>query len=149
MVPFYGTYQAKMDDKGRIVLPASIRKYIPQGGDMRFVIKKSIYDRCLEMYTFEEWSRQSAEIRERLDFFIPEHVAFWRQFNRDVDIVEPDAKLGRISISRNLLDAIGITKEVVFIGVENMLEIWAGESSESSRLSNETFISIARSLSRK
>ena len=149
MVTFYGKYPVRIDDKGRLVLPAAIRKDMPSGGDMRFVIKKSIYDRCLEMYTFEEWTRQTEKIKENLDFFNPDHVIFWREYMRDVDIVEPDSKLGRISISRELLDAIGITKEVVFFGVGFKMEVWAREAFEQSRISNESFISIARSLSRK
>ena len=149
MVTFYGKYPAKTDDKGRIVFPAAIRRDMPAGGDMRFVIKKSIYDPCLEMYTFEEWTRQTDKIKEELDFFNPDHVTFWREYMRDVDIVEPDSKLGRISISRELLDAIGITKEVVFFGVGFKLEVWAKEAFESSRITNDSFISIAKSLSRK
>lgn len=149
MVTFYGKYPVRVDDKGRLVLPAAIRKDMPSGGDMRFVIKKSIYDRCLEMYTFEEWTRQTEKIKEDLDFFNPDHVTFWREFMRDVDIVEPDPKLGRISICRELLDAIGITKEVVFFGVGFKLEVWAKAEFESSRITNDSFISIARSLSRK
>ena len=149
MVTFYGKYPARIDDKGRLVLPAAVRRDMPAGGDMRFVIKKSIYDNCLEMYTFDEWTRQTEKIKENLDFFNPDHVIFWREYMRDVDIVEPDSKLGRISISRELLDAISITKEVVFFGVGFKMEVWAREAFEQSRISNESFISIARSLSRK
>ena len=149
MVTFYGKYPVRIDDKGRLVLPAAIRRDMPAGGDMRFVIKKSIYDNCLEMYTFDEWTRQTDKIKENLDFFNPDHVTFWREFMRDVDIVEPDSKLGRISISRELLDAIGITKEVVFFGVGFKLEVWAKTAFDASRITNDSFISIARSLSRK
>jgi MraZ protein len=149
MVTFYGKYPARIDDKGRIVFPAAIRKDMPSGGDMRFVIKKSIYDSCLEMYTFEEWTRQADKIKESLDFFNPDHVTFWREFMRDVDIVEPDSKLGRISISRELLDAIGITKDVVFFGVGFKLEVWAKEGFENSRIAHDSYISIAKSLSKK
>ena len=68
---------------------------------------------------------------------------------RDVDIVEPDSKLGRISISRELLDAIGITKDVVFFGIGHKLEVWAKDAFEASRITNDNYISIARSLSTK
>ena len=149
MVTFYGKYPAKVDDKGRLVFPVAVRRELPSGADTRFVIKKSIYDPCLEMYTFQEWTEQTARIRESLDFFNPDHVTFWREYMRDVDIVEPDAKLGRISINRELLDAIGVTKEVVFFGVGFKLEVWAREAFEQSRIPSDSFISIAKSLSRK
>ena len=68
---------------------------------------------------------------------------------RDRDIVEPDAKFGRISISRKLLDSIGVNKEVVFSGNDFKIEIWAKERYEASRLSSGDFIAIAESLSKK
>ena len=101
------------------------------------------------MYTFEEWNAQSEKIKETLDFFNPDHVTFWREYMRDCDIVEPDARLGRISISRDLLDAIGVTKEVEFFGIGFKIEIWAKEQFEQSRISNENYVAIAKSLSRK
>ena len=150
MVSFYGKYPAKVDDKGRIEFPAAVRKDMPSDGDMRFVIKKSIYDKCLELFTFEEWTGQTERIKETLDLnFNHDHQIFWREYMRDVDVVEPDAKLGRISISRELLDAIGITKEVVFFGIGYKMEVWAKDEFEKSRISNDSFIAIAKSLSRK
>ena len=68
---------------------------------------------------------------------------------RGIEVVEPDAKLGRISIPRDLLNAISVTKEVVFLGIGSKLEVWAKETYETSRISNEKYVSIARSLSTK
>ena len=62
-------------------------------------------------------------------------------------MVEPDARLGRISIPKKLLEMIGVTKEVVFSGNDYKIEIWAKEKFESSVISSEEFISIAGSLS--
>jgi MraZ protein len=62
-------------------------------------------------------------------------------------MVEPDAKLGRISVPKKLLEMIGVTKEVVFSGNDYKIEIWAKEKFESSVISSEEFISIAGSLS--
>ena len=149
MVTFIGKYTSKVDDRGRLVFPAPLKGAVPPGGDLRFVIKKSLYDDCLEMWSYAEWERESDRIRETLDFFNPQHVQFWREYMRDCDIVEPDAKLGRISISRYLLDAIGVNKDVVFFGINFKIEIWAREKFESSKVSKEDYIAIAQSLSRK
>ncbi len=148
MITFIGEYTSKVDDRGRLVLPAPLKGCLPVGGDMRFVVKKSIYDDCLEMYTFEEWTKQSEKVKDGLNFFNPKHVQFWREYMRDRDVVEPDSKLGRISISRDLLDAIGVNKEVVFFGIDFKIEIWAKEKFEKSRLSNENYTAIAESLSK-
>ncbi|MBQ9400679.1 MAG: protein mraZ [Bacteroidales bacterium] len=146
MVTFIGEYTSKVDDKGRLVFPAPLKGAIPPGSDMRFVIKKSLFSPCLEMYTFEEWEKRSEEVKSKLNFFNKDHALFWREYMRNRDIVEPDAKLGRILISRKLLDAIGINKEVVFSGNDFMIEIWAKEKYDSSEISNEEYIAIAEKL---
>ena len=146
MVTFYGKYTSKLDDKGRLVLPAPLKGALPEGGDMRFVVRKDIFASCLEMYTYEEWERQAAEVRARLNFFNVEHATFWRAYMRDCVIVEPDAKFGRITISKELLEVIGVTKEVEFVGNGFKIEVWAKEKYEASRISNEDFVAIAGKL---
>ena len=68
---------------------------------------------------------------------------------RDRDVVEPDSKLGRITVSRRLLEAIGVNKEVVFSGNDFKIEIWAKENFEQSRISEEEYIALAETLSDK
>jgi len=146
MTAFIGDYTAKLDDRGRLVFPSALKSMLPEGSDQRFVIKKDIFADCLEMYTMEEWEKQSEEVKSRLDFFKEEHARFWRAYMRDRDIVEPDAKFGRISISKGLLDRIGVTKEVVFSGNDYKIEIWAKEKFGSDDLSNDQFVAIAGNL---
>ena len=66
---------------------------------------------------------------------------------RDRAIVEPDGKVGRISIPKKLLEAIGVNKEVVFSGNDYKIEIWAREKFEAARISNDQYISLAGMLS--
>ena len=101
------------------------------------------------MYTYEEWERQSAEVKGKLNFFNKKDAMFWREYMRDRDVVEPDPKLGRITVSRKLLESIGVTKEVVFSGSDFKIEIWAKEKFEGSRISEEEFTALAESLSEK
>ena len=147
MITFIGEYTSKLDDRGRLVLPSAFKSIIPEGGDMRFVIKKSLFADCLEMFTFAEWEKQSAEVKSKLNFFNEEHSKFWREFMRNRDVVEPDPKYGRIMISKKLLDSIGATKDVVFSGNDYKIEIWAKDKYEASEISNEEYISIAGKLS--
>lgn len=147
MITFIGEYSAKLDDKCRVVFPAPFKSLMPTDGDMRFVVKKDIFEDCLEMYTFEEWERQSQEVKSKLNFFNRSHASFWREYMRDRAIVEPDSKLGRISIPRKLLESIGVTKEIVFSGSDYKIEIWAKEKYEASAISNEEFLNIAGQLS--
>ena len=147
MNTFIGEYMVKIDDKGRMVFPSAFKSLMSADGDMRFVIKKDIFEDCLEMYTFEEWERQSSEVKSRLNFFNRDHAMFWREYMRDRAIVEPDGKVGRISVPKKLLEAIGVNKEVVFSGNDYKIEIWAREKFEEARISNEQYISLAGMLS--
>ena len=147
MNTFIGEYTVKIDDKGRMVFPSAFKSLMSADGDMRFVIKKDIFEDCLEMYTFEEWERQSSEVKSRLNFFNRDHAMFWREYMRDRAIVEPDGKVGRISVPKELLGAIGVNKEVVFSGNDYKIESWAREKFEEARISNEQYISLAGMLS--
>ena len=147
MVKFIGEHIAKIDDKGRVVFPAALKSMVPEGADMRFVVKKDIFEDCLEMFTFEEWERRSEEVKSKLNFFNREHAMFWREYMRNRAIAEPDAKVGRITIPVKLLEAIGVMMEVVFSGNDHKIEIWAKKKYEESAISNEEYIAIAGKLS--
>ena len=146
MVKFIGEYSAKIDDKGRLVLTSALKVIMPDV-DMSLVIKKDIYEVCLEVYTYEEWVRQSEELKGRLNFLKKEHAMFWREYMRNRSLVEPDGKVGRINIPKKLLESIGADKEVVFSGNDHKIEIWAKERYESNEISNEDFVALAGMLS--
>ena len=64
----------------------------------------------------------------------------------DTVTVTPDAKLGRITVPRELLDKAGIEKEVVFLGVDYKVEIWAKEELEGGSLSPEEFRMMGKKI---
>ncbi len=147
MIKFIGEYTAKIDDKGRLVLPSAFKAAMAaEAQDMRLVVKKDIYEDCLEVYTFAEWERQSEELKGRLNFFSRDHARFWRTYMHGRAVVEPDAKFGRIGIPKRLLDEIGAGREVVFCGNDHKIEIWAKEKYGAAIASDEEFISLAENL---
>lgn len=147
MVKFIGEYTVKLDDKGRLVLPSAFKSVMPAGEDMKFVLKKDIYENCLEMYTYAEWERQSEEVKSKLNPFNRKHSTFWREYMRNRAVVEPDSKIGRITIPRQLLESIGVRKEVVFAGNDYKIELWAKESYEASSISGEEYAALAEMIS--
>lgn len=152
MVRFYGKTTGKVDDKGRIVLPAIFRELMAKSGesDTTMIIKKSIHGTCLDLYTLDEWARRSDKMMDALDTELnPEHAAFWSKYNDDLHYVVPDGKLGRLNIPSELLEQVGITKEVVFAGVGYKIEIWAKERRASGLISDEAFKQTAVRLSEK
>ncbi|MGN0191235.1 MAG: division/cell wall cluster transcriptional repressor MraZ [Candidatus Cryptobacteroides sp.] len=147
MASFIGQYEAKIDDKGRLVFPAAFKSLLPAGEVPRLVIKKNIFEDCLEMYTGKEWERQSEELKSKLNFLNKDHAAFWRKYMRDCAEVTLDARIGRFAIPRNLLEKIGVTKEVVFSGNDYKIELWAKEKFAASEISDEAYLKIAGTLS--
>ena len=147
MTGFFGRHTAKIDDKGRLVIPSAIKNAVP-ADQQEFVIRKDMHSDCLEMYTWQEWSNMSQAVRSKLDLaFDDEHIRYWRTYMSNTASVTPDAKLGRISIPKELLEAAGITKEVVVLGVDYKVEIWAKEKMDGGCLSAEEFRQLGKKIS--
>lgn len=147
---FIGEHEAKMDDKGRVVFPSPLKNVIPEEADMTFILHKDIHRRCLEMFTLEQWQVQTQAVMSKLDLlFDPDHAEFWSKYMEDSAIVEPDPKVGRISIPRRLQDAIGLSKDVIFAGKGYKIEVWDKDSYLSGKMSDEKYRALAKEMSHK
>ena len=146
MANFIGEYSVKVDDKGRVILPSSFKSCISGNEDQRFVVKKDLFSNCLEMFTYEQWAKESESVKSRLNFFNREHTAFWREYMRDRAIVEPDAKFGRLSIPKKLLEQIGVEREVIFAGNDHKIEIWAKSEYELTKMHEGDFTALAENI---
>jgi MraZ protein len=150
MVRFYGTASGKVDDKGRVVLPAAFRDAMVRGGseNMAVVVKKNVQQCCIDLFPEEEWEKRSGKVLEGIDPELnTEDADFWTKYNDGVYTLVLDGKLGRLNIPSELLEGAGITKEVVFGGVGYKLQIWNPELRKSSLLSDEKFKETASRLS--
>ena len=148
VIMFVGEHIAKLDDKGRLVFPAPL-KATAEGErtvKLRFVLKKDLFSHCLEMFVYEEWEQESEKVKGRLNFFNRDHAAFWREYMRDRAVVEPDEKMGRITIPKRLLDMIGVQKEVVFSGNGHKLEVWAKERFEEAKIEESVYVALAEKI---
>ena len=145
---FIGEHTTKLDDKGRLVFPTQLKALAEceGAGKLRFVVKKNTFRACLEMRTEKEWKRQSEEIRARLNPFNRKHDQFWSAHMSDTALVEPDEKMGRIQIPKNLLEMIDARKEVVFAGKDYKIEVWAKEHFSKSKLSESEYIELAEEI---
>ncbi|MDR2585513.1 MAG: hypothetical protein LBC84_04735 [Prevotellaceae bacterium] len=127
---FIGTHIVKLDDKGRLVFPSSLKAQAEREGaeKLSFVVKKIVDLDSLEIVTLQVWERKIRAILKTLNTdFNPKAKTWWRGYHRDCAQVEPDEKMGRILIPKHLLEKIGVTKEVVFVGIGNKIEVWAKE----------------------
>ena len=124
MVIFTGEYDCKVDVKGRIMLPVAFRKQMGEVEIYRFVIKKDLYEPCLELYTVDEWERQNNLILKTIKPYNPEHRQFLRDFRMGAAEVECDPT-GRLLIPGRLLKQADITNETVLSGNIGKIEIWS------------------------
>ena len=124
MIIFTGECDCKVDAKGRIMLPAIFRKQMGVMDVYGFVIKKDMYETCLELYTLDEWSRQNNLIMKNIKPYDPEHRQFLRDFKMGSVELESDPT-GRILIPGRLLKQAEITNEAVLSGSIGKIEIWS------------------------
>ena len=146
MAKFIGEYSVKIDDKGRMIFPSAFKAVLSGEPNMALVVKKDMFESCLEMYTYSQWEMESNEVKAKLNFFRKEHAEFWREYMRDRAVVEPDEKLGRISIPKKILDSIGAQKEMIFVGNDHKIEIWTKEQYNKKQMSQEEFITLAQNI---
>ena len=142
MASFVGEHGAKLDDKGRLILPSQLKSIAEDAGCMRFKLKKSLYVDCIELYLESEWDTVLSDIRSKLNPINREDDMVWRYYLTDSGNVTPDEKLGRINIPNHLLEKIGVIKEVVFFGAGYKIEVWAKERWESNRVSEKDMVTL-------
>jgi len=117
-----GTYECKVDVKGRLMFPAAFKGQLEAVLSKGFVIKRSIFRKCLELYPMEEWDLESKRINS-LNRFRKKNVDFIRKFMAGVKTVELDST-GRLLIPKDLITYSNIKKEIVLASVVNKIEIW-------------------------
>ena len=145
MTSFIGDYTSKMDSKGRVIFPSSFKKQMQDAPMGKFVIKKDIFEKCLILYTSEEWKRQNDIIRAKLNPYNKEHNKFLREFHRGTAELNFDTN-SRILIPARLLEYAGIEKEIYFSGQDKKIEIWAKDIYENNMQDTDDFALLAEKI---
>ncbi|HLA55396.1 MAG TPA: division/cell wall cluster transcriptional repressor MraZ [Flavobacterium sp.] len=130
METIVGTYECKVDAKGRLMLPAPLKKQIAASLQDGFVLKRSVFQPCLELYPMQEWNVMMQKIN-KLNRFVKKNNDFIRRFTAGVKIVEIDA-LGRLLIPKDLVVFASVSKDVVLSSAVNIIEIWDKDSYEKA-----------------
>lgn len=117
-----GTYECKADTKGRILMPIAIKKQLSSVITNGFVLKRSVFNSCLELYPMKEWILLMEKINS-LNRFNKKNNDFIRRFTAGVKTIEMDIS-GRLLIPKDLVKHAQIGKEIVVSSAVNILEIW-------------------------
>lgn len=129
MINLIGAYECKVDDKGRLMLPAAFKKQLAPVINDGFVIKRNAFQRCLELYPMPEWQTEISEVN-KLNRFEKKNQDFIRIFMAGVKTLELDSA-GRLLIPKDLISHAKINRTVVLSSSLNRIEIWDKELYES------------------
>ena len=122
MINLIGTYECKIDAKGRVMLPSALKKQLLPILEKGFVLKRSVFQPCLEMYPMNEWD-DVMEKDGKLNRFDRKNNDFIRRLTAGLKIVDLDAS-GRMLVAKDLLGYAGLEKEIVISSAGNILEVW-------------------------
>nr|WP_042295610.1 division/cell wall cluster transcriptional repressor MraZ [Nonlabens ulvanivorans] len=130
MINFIGTYECKIDAKGRFMMPVSLKKQLAPVLQEGFVLKRSVFQPCLELYPMKEWNEMMVRMN-KLNRFKKKNNDFIRRFTAGVKTVEIDAN-GRLLIPKDLIHIASIAKNLTVSSAINIIEIWDKESYEQA-----------------
>ena len=117
-----GTYECKVDSKGRLMLPVALKKQLLPALQDGFVLKRAVFQPCLELYPMSEWESLMQKVN-KLNRFKKKNNDFIRRFTAGVKMVEVDST-GRLLIPKDLVAFADISKEIVVSSAINIVEIW-------------------------
>ena len=138
MVHLIGSYECKVDTKGRIMMPVSLKKQLSKLVNEGFVLKRAVFNPCIEMYPLKEWSKLMNKLNG-LNRFNKKNNDFIRRFTAGVKKVEMDIS-GRFLIPKDLIKHANIDKQIVVSSAVNILEIW--DKSTYENVINEAAINF-------
>ncbi len=128
MKAIVGTYECKIDAKGRLMIPSGMKKQLPATED-GFVLKRSVFEKCVELWPMAEWQLMMGKINQ-LNRFNKKNDLFVRKFMAGVKMVDIDDN-GRLLIAKDLIAFADIKKEIVLSSKINIVEIWDKELYEN------------------
>lgn len=138
---FKGHYIHSIDAKGRVAIPAKLRKYISPEAEESFVMLKGT-DKCIDIYPKDKWLEIEARL-EKLSPFNPKQARLIRIMLDNAQEDKMDSQ-SRILLPQELLDHAGIKNEVLVLGVLKKIELWNPQEYENYKnKSSETFEEIA------
>lgn len=125
-----GTYECKVDAKGRLMMPAALKKQLNPVLQNGFVLKRAVFQPCLELYPMPEWEILIQKVN-KLNKFKKKNNDFIRRFTAGVKVVEIDSN-GRLLIPKDLTVFAKISKNIVVSSAINIIEIWDKENYEKA-----------------
>ena len=148
MQTFVGNIDGRLDEKGRIFVPAIYRRILADSASKRIVMRRDTDNECLMFYPEEGWNEKVEQLRQALDEWDPEDQLILMQFMADAEYMEMDGQ-GRILLQKKNLETIGAQQDVLFVGMLNRFALWAPEKFAEKRLSQTELAARLRAKMKK
>jgi len=125
MINFFGEYRFSIDEKGRTALPASFRETLEKENEdsEHWVITKGM-EQSILIYPIKIWQQLLEYLSQKLSYKNEIDRSFLRYFIFPAKEINID-KQGRFVVPKNLIDHSKISKNVVFLGALNKIEMWS------------------------
>ena len=121
---FFGKYPAKVDVKGRVILPAPFRHVLEAEDERRLVLRRDMFQQdCLVIYPESVWNDMQDALAARLNRWNRQHQDLMRRFVEGIEKFELDGN-GRLLISKATMEAMGMGQDIIFLAVNDKIEIW-------------------------
>lgn len=120
-----GEFECKLDAKGRMGLPAALKRQLPDVELEGLVVNRG-FEKHLVFYTKSEWAKITARL-SKLNRYKAKNRQFIRTFTRGHTELSLDAA-GRVLFPKSLLEYAGIETEVVLLCQFDQIEVWAKET---------------------
>ena len=130
MINLIGTYECTVDNKGRIMIPSQLKKQLDGTTNNPFILKRSVFQNCLELFPLTEWKTMMDKVN-KLNRFVKKNNDFIRMYTAGVKSVDLDSN-GRILIPRDLITISKLKKHVVLSSSINIIEVWDKDEYEKS-----------------
>jgi MraZ protein len=144
MSRFKGEETYSIDIKGRVNIPAKMRKNLSEEANETFVVTRG-FEKCIYAYPLDEWKKKETSF-DNLSEYDEKSRFFLRTLLRFSEDVKIDAQQ-RIAVPKELLVFAEIDKKVTIAGVMNHLEFWNPEEYEKYMTSHDiTYENVAEKV---
>jgi len=126
---FLGSFKYSIDSKGRVSIPAKLRKFVSPEANDGFVMTRGT-EKCIEVHPMDEWKLLADEKLEKLNTFNPQEALFLRMFLAEAGEDKLDTQ-SRLLLPKNLIKHAELEREVVIIGAMKKIEIWNPKNYDS------------------
>src|ERR1700742_893078 len=123
-----GEFECKLDTKGRMMVPAGLKKQLPEAESEGLVINRG-FKKYLVIYTKKEWDKKLDELN-KLNQYETKNIEFIRYFMRGATELSVDS-VGRVNLPQLLLDYAGIKNDVVLTCQLTKIEVWNKDAYQS------------------